>query len=258
MRRVLAAILTLACITAWGEARAASKTFDVSTGLIDGYGKGNTPDSVIDVGIGTALSLNINTPTGIWFADYSINDSAATWGTITADSAFFIYTFQGTAGDAGDTMLVRLKAITWSQIFDETQATYNSRLTGTAWDTVGAGTAGVISDTTYWFSTMSNTRDTLIIRRTGSTAGAAWLDTAKVGSAGIKFDLTVKAGHNYHNWGINSTENTTAAYRPVIVYFYTVAGTPASASARRRILSLDTKDSVNLAYDCYSGLGVTR
>ncbi len=237
MKRLFGLILILACIGLFQQAGAASKTFDVSTGLIDGYGRGTNADSIMDGGIGSNLVLNINTPTGTWFADYSINDSAATWGTITADSAYFIYTMQGTAGNEGDTLLVRVKAITWSQLWNETQATYNSRLTSTAWDTVGAGTGGVISDTTYWFSTMSNTRDTLIIRRTGTAAGAAWLDSAKVGSVSIKFNLTVKAGHNYHNWTVASSENTTAGYRPVIVYFYTVSGAPpATPSALRRIL----------------------
>lgn len=237
---VLAVLSSLffTCTTTWG----ASKTFNVTTGMIDAVGSSALPDSAMYGGISTTITLTPPSWTG-WFGDYSIDDTLATLGSVTVDSAYFIWMAASFAGGTGDTLWQFLVAVSDNRDWVEVQATWNSFKTGSAWTTAGGDAAGTISDSVKITSVShpDHTWDTLTVRRTGTAYGANFLDSLKVSSGNFGFQIkqVVLGGHNYHLFDLYSTEEATASpnHKPSIVVFYTVveAGT---TGARRRIMEI--------------------
>jgi hypothetical protein len=202
----------------------ATKTFNVGTGMIDAYISSDLADSAMAGGVSTTLRMgeDINK---LFFGDYSIDDTLTAVGSLTVDSAYFIYRVGGSTYATADTSYLYLSGITDDRDWVETQVTHNSYKTGSAWSTAGGDLTGTISDSAIFFSTWAdNTIDTLIIRRTGTAKGAQWLDSVKVstGNFGFRMANLKKAGATYRYILLYSTENTTAANRPTIVIFYTV------------------------------------
>jgi hypothetical protein len=193
--------------------------------MIDAYISSDTPDSAMQGGVGTTLRMgeDINK---LFFGDYSIDDTLATLGTITTDSAYLICVFEGGTYATADTSYLYLSGIADNRDWVETQVTHNSYKTGSAWSAAGGDLTGVISDSINMNSVhmAANVIDTLVIRRVGTAKGADWLDSVKVstGNFGFRMANLKKVGATYRYVLVNSTENTTAAKRPTIVIFYTV------------------------------------
>jgi hypothetical protein len=225
MKRLL---ILMACLMMAGVVSGASKTFNVETGMIDAYISSDNADSAMQGGVSTTLRMgeDINK---LFFGDYSMDDTLTALGTITVDSAYFIYMTGGNTYTTADTSYLYLSGVADNRDWLQTQVTHNSYKTGSAWSAAGGDLTGTISDSAVFASTWADgTIDTLIIRRDGTAQGSTWLDSVgySTGNFGFRMANLKKAGATYRYLLVYSTENTTAGNRPSIVIFYTEAAGP--------------------------------
>jgi hypothetical protein len=189
-RNCLQAIMVIAVLAAIAPpARAASKTFTVATGMID-----NSMDKM-------SPTTNLSTYSIIWMTpivadsgfasfahigDPSIDDTLATLGTITVDSAFLIYTRDRIYNSTGDSIFLWPVGVMGGRDWVEAQETWTRWKTGSNWTTAGGDTTSIIAKIDTLMPHTTDTRDTIFVRH-GVLGGTAWLDSSKTatGNTGV-------------------------------------------------------------------------
>ena len=244
MKKLIGLILILACIGAWTPAHATAITFDSLNGLNDNSMDKATPTTNLGnynmIWI-TAISDSTDSRGHVGAA--SIDDSLSAHGTITVDSAFYIYTRDRVYYSTSDSVFLWPVQVMGSRDWNEAQETWNIWKTGSSWSTAGGDTMLAIAKVDTVLPHTTDTRDTIIVRR-GVLGGTAFLDSSKTSTGNTGFLLILRQNQigsdaKVGRVDIYSTEYATTAQRPVLIYFYTSGeAPPASTSARRRILSV--------------------
>jgi len=197
-----------------------TKTFDVSTGMIDAHGFYSNPTTNYETSIYLYASQLYYHP---FIVDYSMDDTLIDSWTI--DSIWLIWRSELQGNYTGnDTTFLYLSAVTDNRDWTEAGLTWNAYKSGSNWTTAGGDTAGCISDTTVLSvgTHPAGTWDTITIHA-NTTYGSDFLDSVKYSTGNFGFMLVNKAISTSGAAGneiiyINSTEDA-AAKRPYMIAF---------------------------------------